>query len=587
VSVLGSQPRESAAASILVFDPRGAKEVTQLHAKRIPSLQHKRVALLSNDMWQADKALPALQKRLSELFPETEFLAPENFPRGNSNIDSNAIVPALKDMNIDAAIIGNAACGACSTAVGGAAARLEEAGIPTVVLARDSFADVTKNAFSSRGFDQDAALVTFPIEQFLANGDPEKIGIAAIDFADGLTNWEPSVSELTNTSPPLLEVPADDDPVAFFRETNKIFLNNRCGDGLPLYPPTPSLVRWILRGSDLAPDHVVGKIMPRGGLATVETIAVSLGMAGGRPEYLPVLIAAVEALLNPAMEHGKAQANSGSPFPVVVVNGPMAAQIRLNSGFGLLGPDPRQPAGATIGRALRLLLQNVGGALPGQGTMAAYGSMRFTNAVFAEAEDLLPPGWRPLSSDFGIKAGKNSVTVFMAVGGVSTPRRAISAQDVETEIVSGLHRVAAYMRTPNRDYVVGWATGTPGGLLISPTVAGQLVALGWSKAKLQQFLWETSKVPKKLIEEAGLTEWIRGASHENTRKSPIDPWPICERPEQILVAVAGGDHPSNHFWLPADAPSVSVSTFDTPSSWNALMHESEMDLGPGGSACLV
>ena len=96
-------------------------------------------------------------------------------------------------------------------------------------------------------------------------------------------------------------------------------------------------------------------------------------MAGGRPEYLPVLLAAIDAIIDPAMEHDKLQATSGSPFPVVIVNGPIAEDIGLNSSFGLLGPDPQKPAGASIGRALRLILQNIGGALPGVGTMATPG----------------------------------------------------------------------------------------------------------------------------------------------------------------------------------------------------------------------
>ena len=131
----------------------------------------------------------------------------------------------------------------------------------------------------------------------------------------------------------------------------------------------------------------------------METIAVSLAMAGGRPEYLPVLIAATAGLLDPELEHDKVQATSGSTFPVVIVNGPVAQEIRLNSGFGLLGPDPQHPAGASIGRALRLIQQNVGGAFPGVGTMAIFGGMRYTNVVIAEDEDGLPHGWDPVSVD--------------------------------------------------------------------------------------------------------------------------------------------------------------------------------------------
>src|SRR5207245_9001389 len=107
----------------------------------------------------------------------------------------------------------------------------------------------------------------------------------------------------------------------------------------------------------------------------------------------PGLAAAVAAFLDPEAGSAQLQAASGSAFPVVIVNGPIGAQIRLNSGFGCLGPDPQRPAGASIGRALRLLQQNVGGALPGIGTMANYGGVRYTNVVFAEDDANLPPGW--------------------------------------------------------------------------------------------------------------------------------------------------------------------------------------------------
>jgi hypothetical protein len=582
-----TQRQEDVSAITAIHDPRGTKEITHVHAPRLQTLDGKRVALVSNDMWQADPMLRVLHEALSAKLPNTVFLTHDKFPRGNSHIDSPTLVKALAAEKIDAAILGNAACGACATAVGNAAARLEEAGIPTVVVARDNFADVAKNAFSSRGFAGDACLVTFPIGQFLPSGDPANAAAAMPAAADGLIHWKAPAIQSSSNEAPRIELALSSDPLEAIRQLNGALLNNRCGDGLPLYPPTERLVDWILTGTDLPRDHLIGRIQPRNGLATVETIAVSLAMAGGRPEYLPVLIAAVDAMIDPAMEHGKAQANSGSPFPVVIVNGPAAAQIRLNSGFGLLGPDPRQPAGAAIGRALRLLLQNVGGVLPGQGTMAAYGSMRFTNAVFAEAESELPDGWKPLSSDFGIAPGTNSVTVFAAVGGVSAPRRGTSADDLEREIVNGLHRVAAYLRTPNRDYVVGWANGTPGAVLISPTVARQLVSLGWSKEKFRDTLWEYAKVSKDVVENAGLVEWIRASGDEVTRLGPIDPWPICRTPEQLLIAVAGGDHPSNHFWFPADAPAVSVRTFDLPKGWNDLLLEAEAELGAGGSACLL
>jgi hypothetical protein len=143
---------------------------------------------------------------------------------------------------------------------------------------------------------------------------------------------------------------------------------------------------------------------------------------------LPVLVAAVDAFLDPASGSAQLQAASGSAFPVIIVNGPIGEQIRLNSGFGCLGPDPQRPAGASIGRALRLLQQNVGGALPGIGTMANYGGVRYTNVVFAEDEAGLPPGFAPHGTErHGFAPGRNAISLAFANGvtniGDAAPRR--------------------------------------------------------------------------------------------------------------------------------------------------------------------
>ena len=155
-------------------------------------------------------------------------------------------------------------------------------------------------------------------------------------------------------------------------------------------------------------------------------------MAGGRPEYLPVLIAAVEAFLDPLSDSEHMQADSAGAFPVIIVNGPIAKQIRLNTNFGCLGPDPQHPAGASIGRALRLMQQNLGGAVPGVGAMAMWGAMRYTNAVFGEDEASLPEGWLPHASErHGFPTGTNSVSLLWATGVTNIRRRGVKAETPE------------------------------------------------------------------------------------------------------------------------------------------------------------
>src|SRR5262249_13059152 len=136
-------------------------------------------------------------------------------------------------------------------------------------------------------------------------------------------------------------------------KANNYLLKSLLGDGLPLWPPTEERVTWIMRGTALSRGQMLGKFPPSGGVTTVETCAIALAMAGGRPEYLPVLIAAVEACFDPKLNVEQLQATSAGPFPVIIVNGPIAKQIRLNSDFSCLGPAPQRPAGASIGRALR------------------------------------------------------------------------------------------------------------------------------------------------------------------------------------------------------------------------------------------
>ena len=447
---------------------------------------------------------------------------------------------------------------------------------------------VVRNAVSGLGFDQDASMVVFPIDPFLVGSDLTPVENAIDKFSEGLIDWGSTTTETGLREPSKVRIEANGYEAAFDK-MNRMFLTSNWGDGLPVNAPTEERVDWILKGTDWPRGHVVGKVMPRGGVATVETIAVSLAMAGGRPEYLPVLIAATEGLLDPELGHDKVQATSGSTFPVVIVIGPIAQEIRLNSGFGLLGPDPQHPAGASIGRALRLIQQNVGGALPGVGTMAIFGGMRYTNVVIAEDEDGLPDGWDPVSVDFGNgKRGENAVTVYIATGASNVLRRGVGKESPEDEAVQSLHRVAAYLASPSGHYVNGYWNGTPGALLMPRIVAKQLSDLGWTKEKIKSFLWEHSRIPHADVKRTGLWQWIDDASNPNTKATANDdPWAVCRDPSQIMLTVAGGAHPTHNFWMQAWSQTVAGGQINLPTGWAGLIAEAEEDLGPSGEMCMI
>ena len=345
----------------------------------------------------------------------------------------------------------------------------------------------------------------------------------------------------------------------------------------------------ILRGTPLPRTHVIGKFPPRGGITTVETCAVSLAMAGGRPEYLPVLIAAVEAFLHPETNAEQLQAASGSAFPVVVVNGPIAKQIRLNSGFGCLGPDPQRPAGASIGRALRLIQQNVGGALPGIGAMANYGGMRSVNMVFAEDEDNLPEGWPTHGTErHGFARETNTVSVFFCNGATNARRRGAKKETPEEDATQGMYRLAEFMRVPNYTNLSGYEKGTPGAILIPGVVANNMAKLGWTKPKMREFFYQHSRIPQSEIKRNGGAAWIEIDANPLTRESlKQDPWPITSTPENFIVLVCGGGHPTNSFWLQGYSPRVIGKEVRVPETFEQLLVEADRDLGCGDEVCRI
>ena len=439
------------------------------------------------------------------------------------------------------------------------------------------------------GFDQDLSMVVYPMPVFLVDSDLTLVSESLDTVVEGLTHWQPRAQAIGTSTPPPVMIAANGFEAAY-DQANRLFLTNGWGDGLPLVPPTVARVAQVLRGTDRAATDLVGKVMPRGGVATVETVATALAMAGGRAEYMPVLLAAMEGILTPELNHDKFQATSGSTFPVIVVNGPIADEIRLNSGFGCLGPDPQRPAGAAIGRALRLLLQNVGGALPGVGSMAIFGAMRYTNAVFAEDEAGLPDGWEPVNTHhLGHRAHSNSVTVFVATGAANVMRRGVGREEPYEEALQGLLRTVSYLDTANAHYPRSWLGGTPGALLIPSIVAAQLHANGWkTKQSVREFLWERVQFERQKLSENGTLQWIEAEPDAETRASAaMDPWPICKTPEQLMVVVAGGEHPTHNFWLQSWGPTVTGASVSLPSEWQTLLDIAEVEMGPAGAACLI
>ena len=471
---------------------------------------------------------------------------------------------------------------------GRAAAYFEREGIPSMVMTREGFPQVVGNAFAGLGFSAEGPSVyefAHAVFEPLSDLTPVNENIDKIVY--GLTKWEPKIREKGVVTPPKITATGKDYEEAV-ANMNNLFLRNMCTDGLAIWPATEERVSWILTGTDLPRDEVVGKIEARGGIGTIETLAVALAMAGGRPEYFPALIAIVEAMVHPDFQLKNMNATGNTVYPVAAVNGPITKQIRLGSGTACLGPDPSRAAGGSIGRAVRLVLMNVGGAVPGSGTMSQWGGApRYASVIFAEDEDGLPEGWEPLSVERGFAPGSNVVTTYpvnaqILCGGFDK-YKLIAEKATERELLEAeVRNFAEFLRLPAWSYFMTnyHPKGSPGIFLTNRLVARRMAAEGWTKADLRKMLWEGSKLP----DTPGLRFFLeKGGTFSTIEPEWVQyPTPICVSPDNIMIAVCGGPNFTQGYWMPVGVSPYAPTSAEIklPTNWDELLKQAEEDLGP-------
>ncbi len=311
---------------------------------------------------------------------------------------------------------------------------------------------------------------------------------------------------------------------------NRLYRERRWSDGLPVVPPTVERVERMLRHTRRPREEVVARVAPGFGAATIERIAINAVLAGCDPEALPVLIAATEAVVEPQFNLQGIQATTNPVAVWVIVNGPAAQQLGVNATFNCLGQGAW--ANATIGRALRLVLQNIGGALPGEMDRATQGQPgKFT---FCCAENEAENPWEPLHVERGYARGASTVTVVGAEGTLN--------MNTHTKDAGELLRAFAetMMHPPSNDYCHG---GEPW-LALGPEHAEILKRAGLSKAEVKRRLWEGSKMPARRMTGKDLLRVQDSRSAELGKIGPDTLLPVSHRPEDIHFIVAGG--PGTH-----------------------------------------
>ncbi len=292
-------------------------------------------------------------------------------------------------------------------------------------------------------------------------------------------------------------------------------------DGLPLVPPSEERVLAMLGGTTRAPGDVVAVVPPDLVECSVEKVAVNAVMAGCKPEVLPVVLAALEAACTDEFNMHGLLATTMPVGPVLVVNGAVRRRIAMNAGRNVFGQGNR--ANLTIGRALQLVIRNVGGGRPGEVDRATFGNPGKLSFCFAEDEEGSP--WEPLSETLGAPAGADTVTLFPG----EAPRSVVDQLSRDPESLA--RTFAVNLRTLHHPKLV---MAFDAMLAIGPEHSRIFRAAGWSKQKLAERLHELLLIPgAELVRGAG---GIAEGAPESVKDATVPKF----RPGGILIVHCGG-----------------------------------------------
>lgn len=533
-------------------------------APRLNSLKGKVIGVIDNQKENANFALDAVVEEL------------ERRNLGIKIVRFSKLFPAQAIHNLDevvgacdAVINGVGHCGASSSWTTHDSVDIERLGTPTATLCTDQFAQLTHSMAGSLGV---GGLPLVFLRHPLSNTPVDEVKTKALEVVDGILEALTSAPEALEAHSRSRAYPMPRGMCSFLPESEgggtalivqkglEILEDNDSSslddisdrlyawgwtDGLPVVPPTRARVNRMLQASGFGPATEIGAVPPMFGQATVEKIAINAVMAGCRPEYLPVVIAAVEGVLSPnyALEGRQTTTHAGSTM--IIINGPIADQLAINYGVGCMGSGWR--ANATIGRALRLVLTNIGGARAGIVDSATHGHPGKYSFCIAENERLTP--WEPLHVERGFAKDESTVTVIHTEAPHSiNDARSKTARGLMTTVVSTMCTLGG-----NNVYYQGQPV-----LVLGPEHANLLARQGWRKRDVKAFVHEFARQPARLVRERGMEigkefpAWIDLTDDSATV-------PITEKPDDLVVIVSGGAGPKSMCVPTSGRQSLSVT----------------------------
>lgn len=405
--------------------------------------------------------------------------------------------------------------------------QLEKAGVACVTIVSDEFWALAATEAKMRGMGE-LAMVRVPHPVGTIGLDRLKeVADAALDAivaqliaprADAGGEMPCSLQGEGAGKPAVTQLPVE--PEALFREA----VAQGWSDGLPVLAPTRAAVDRMIQCGGLSADHALGVIPPLNGIATVESVAANAVMAGCLPAYFPLVLAAVRGVLRPGYNLDGVQTTTGNVAPVVIVNGPCRDPLNINCGANVLGQGWR--ANATIGRALRFVLTNIGGAKPGLFDKSTLGQPAKYSFCFGENEERNP--WEPLHVERGF-ARDDSVVQMFGCSGIN------SAVDMASQTAKGLLKTFALTMMGG---LASGVTSTEVMFVVCPEHAEIFAREGYSKTIIRAALFQMARVSHDLIADENLAllskrrpQWFEnGSRHVGA----------VDRPEDIWLVVAGG-----------------------------------------------
>jgi hypothetical protein len=313
-------------------------------------------------------------------------------------------------------------------------------------------------------------------------------------------------------------------------EVNNLFYERSWTDGLPIIPPTEERVRKMLAATSRDPQEVAAVLAPKSGAATIEKIAINAVMAGCLPDHLPVVITAVEAIAEEKFGLLGVQTTTHPCGILIVVNGPIARRLGINSKGNAFGAGVR--ANAAIGRALSLILLNIGGGVPVKIDKSTQGQPAKYTYCVAENEEQSP--WPPFHTERGFRSEDSTVTVFAAEG----PHNINDHDSTTGEGI--LNTAAATMATAGNNNLI-FFSGEPI-LMLGPEHAATIAGDGFSKEKVKDFIFEHARLPLERLSQAHIKYREKSPRRygEFVNSKTI---PVAKRNDIIIMVVGGaGKH---------------------------------------------